>query len=537
MNHENDEAQVAETTSSGGAVQKGTANGEPSFRGQAVTYFVRAIVLVACLMLVAKSAPFWLSVFLPLFLVAYSLVATIGNLYFTVVKRLHKQHKLNKKGQLSRLNRKWILVMVGLLLVSLVSAFLFLLDSPKWDDSEWILIWLAIPLYFGIYQAAKWYLKNEYSPQFYKAYAMRWGFWITGVLLCIAYAVLSVWTETVEYSSLEVAFQSVYKPYSGAPSALMGDADKLASLFDGFTMFAANQATHEIAVFGAVWNFLVFASVIFGVLSQLNFCLLNRQEVKSEFQILPANNEAGSKSPILRRYIAVLVVFAVVAVLGFLALEFEVAKVRATEGYTAVDEVVDDQIEKTVFIVDGGYDEFKGQEARREQYTQERDRLLNDMKGELSQPINDYFDQCLDNMDSYWDWYNSPFGAFARQFKSLMRDDAKKTFMERVSSGADSAVLEDKYKAYEDQLGELQKEYLDVITPDEVRSLLNSGSHGAGSADSGISLGLWAILDEATIDDVLLCSEADISKEEMESKISELIEKARALALAKIGQS
>lgn len=498
---------------------------------QVVSYFVRAAIVVALLWIVAKVAPYLPSAVFPLVFSAYAVFSMIGALYFTVRNRIHKQHKLAATGNLSRLNRKWKWMMGGLLIASLASAFLFVLDSPKWDDAEWLLIVVAVPLYYIAYQLIQRLCKKEYAPKFYKAYTMRWSFWVVGILLCGAYAVVSAQSHAEVFGSLTEALQHAPRPYEHAFSATLSEVDKLSSFADGVASYAISQVTEDYFLIGLVWQFVIFASVIFGVLNQLRFCLLDWQEIKSEFQILPTEEEPESSGPILKAYIVVLVVVLGVAAALFLCTEFEMAKFRATEEYTAIDEAVDGYTDYLSFQFDGVVEEAVDRDKKSKEYEQEKSDLLDRRAEELTPLANEYYDRCMGNIDSYLDWYNGLFGIIAKQFKSWWRDDAEKTFRERIAAGVDATEIEESYNSYREQLIDLREENSDVLSTEEVSILLSLGPTGLADAEN---LDLWAVLDDSTVDGVLLCSEEELSEEDMKAKIAELIENARERTLSLI---
>ena len=137
----------------------------------------------------------------------------------------------------------------------------------------------------------------------------------------------------------------------------------------------------------------------------------------------------------------------------------------------------------------------------------------------------------MGNIDSYLDWYNGLFGIIAKQFKSWWRDDAEKTFRERIAAGVDATEIEESYNSYREQLIDLREENSDVLSTEEVSILLSLGPTGLADAEN---LDLWAVLDDSTVDGVLLCSEEELSEEDMKAKIAELIENARERTLSLI---
>lgn len=140
--------------------------------GQTLHYFTVAIAVIIVLFLISKTAPTFPAPMLIVVLLAYAALSTIGALHFTVINRLHKQMKLNKEGRLSRITRKWTLTFIAIFILSLISACLFVLESPKWNILEWFLVCFAIPLYYVVYLVAQQALSKEYAARFDRANAI-----------------------------------------------------------------------------------------------------------------------------------------------------------------------------------------------------------------------------------------------------------------------------------------------------------------------------------------------------------------------------
>lgn len=501
------------------------------FENQTVAYFVKAILLVVCLMLVSWVAPHMPSVLLPLFFIAYTAISTIGALYYTVINRLHRQKKLADAGNLSKLNRKWVWRMVGILVVAIISGFFFVLESPKWDGYEWLLIWIAIPLYFGVFRFLQHQLKKEYAPKFYKAHAMRWSFWIVGVILCAAYAIItSLLTSQNHYETLAAAFDAVQEPYQHAPSVLMGEIEGVSSLADGLTAYGIGQFSDDLIIVGIIFKAITYASVFFGLVSQFGFCLLDLTEIKSEFQILPSYDEDDSSGPVLPRYLIAGATVVIVTYVAFLCTEFEFAKVRATGEYTFITEWVDENKGVLIDLADGAYADMKDWHMQKEASIQAVETVLVERNDQLTPLINEYYDQCLSNIDPYLDWYYGPAGTVAKLMKPFgnpMAGMAKDAFLEQIKAGVDDGSIMESYAEYQEKLRALQEESSAILTVAEVGALFG------GSDDD--TLNLWAPLeDPSNVNDVLLNTEEGVSREDMQDKVGELIEWAREDSLSKI---
>lgn len=532
---------------------------------QAGRYFLKAVLLVAALMLVGLTVPRLPAPCIPVILMAFALLSTCGALYYTVVGRLHKQYKLAAGGQLSHINRRWTWKLVGFLVLFLFSGFFFLLEAPKWDALEWALTWVAIPTYYGVFLLTQRYLKKEFAPAFYKANAMKWSFWIVGVLLCLVYAVLSLALPSVEYAGLADAFQQTAKPYAASPSALMNEVDKLVSLPDGITAFGIAQAAGISWPVAFACKFAVYASVFFGLVNQFGFCLLDADEVRSEFRILPSPDEGAadgngrhgrpSDAPVRRAYfVAVAVVFVVASAL-FLTLEAVMAKAQASQEHTAIESFVNEQMDALVYMVDGAYVQTREWAENRDDYARQLAELRDERNEALTPLVDAYYERCRGNVDSYLEWYYGIAGGWAKflkPFGNLGGDDAVKTFRERITQGADAGAIQEVYGSYQGRIDQLMKDASLLDLEDDLSRQLQAGEDAGGEPsgedgnepesgsepESEHALDLWQPLSgwgsRSVVKDTLLNTDADVGREEMKEKLLALIEQARADTLAEL---
>lgn len=515
-------------------------------------YFIKAVILVAALMLLGMIAPYMSSFLIPFALVAFSAISTCGAMYYTVVKRFRRQYELNADGRLSGINRRWTFQLVGFLVAFLFSAFFFLLEAPKWDALEWVLTWAAIPVYFVVFAFSQERLKQEFGPKFYKARAMKWSFWIVGVVLCIVYALLSILLPSADYASLAEAFQKVPKPYEGAPSAIMDEAGKLSSLAQGITAFGIARATEVSLPIAIVCKFVIYASVFFGLVNQFGFCLLSKNEIKSEFQLLPGNDEEpdweatdnrSSRAAIRYPYIAAIAIVLVASVALFLALEFKAQEARETQEYTAIEKFVNEQIEQATFIVDGAYEKVKNLEAYAKQIRElreERDEALTPM-------LDNYYDECRQNIGAYMEWYDGPSGAWAKFIKGIGdfgANDAINAFKDNVASVVGDTDIQSEYGQYQERINQLIYEASSLVSEDDGTQQLESLDYITaamiGETYGELTLNLWRPLDGpegiTAAKDVLLNTDANVGRDALSENISGLIDAAQADAFEELRQ-
>lgn len=511
----------------GGSREAASPGGEGLAR-QAKRYFPRAVVLVAALTLFGNIAPALPTIAIPLFLIAFSLVSTIGAMYHTVVRRMHRQLKYEEDGSLSHVNRRWTLRMLLFLIIFFTSGLFFLLEAPEWDFYEWAMTWAAIPLYFGTYAAVQHRLKKEYRPRFRKSHAIRWSFWIVGVLLCLVYAGISQSFMAPHYDTLAEAFAQAPNPFEHSPSALMGEAGWLTSFTDGVASFGLSQVDELSFVVGFACHFAVYAVVFFGLVNQFSFCLLSNAEIESEFQLLPAYEDQRvddePETPIRAWYVIVIALVSLVTIAGFLIANSKMEALRTTQEHTQLKAFVDYQKQLLIDMVDGVYEEYREQKALWEEYQQKVEGIEHERNEALGPLLTDYYARCSENIGSYLEWYDGATGQLARFLKPFgnpLASDAEKTFRERIAQGTNGNEIESMYREYQDQLAQLEAEYRSQAAE----------AYPAGQVTYSVNiyaLDLWQPLSKGNaVNDVLLNTDGNLTREELEQKIRDLIDQAQ----------
>lgn len=492
------------------------------------TYFAKAIILVGILMLVAMVAPHLPAPILPLFIVAYALVATMGALYHTVIHRLHKQKKLTADGTLAHYNRRWVLWLIGYLVAFSFSGFFFLLDAPTWEPLEWAFTWAAITVYYVVYLGVRYRLKREYGPAYYKAQSMLWSFWITAAILCLLYAALSmVIGNHIEYTTMRAAFDGAPQPYQDSPSALMGEVGYASSFTSGLTNYFVAQAETSWYAFGFVFQFAFYALALFGLVNQFGFCLLDARELKSEFQLLPADDdESGGqsqgKTQYLLRYFLIVGAVAVVVFANFLFLEVKVSAVRSSEEATWLKACVEEQKDWLIERIDGV--------AQVKEASQKADDIINQANAVLQPAVNAYYEDCANNLDAYLDWYYSPFGMVAKLFKNT--DEAVKVFKEKVTSGVSDADILAECQRSEARLDELAQNDGSLNELAMVPANLLAAKAGFATIQQE---GLWNLDDHQKA--IILGQQNDPDRETMKAQLAELINAVREHTLTTLDPS
>lgn len=478
-------------------------------------YFTRAIPLMLILFLLTKAAPNLPTGFLMLVIIVYAFIAMVGSLHFVVMRRMLRQYKLREEGDLSKLNRKWTLYLIGLFVLGLLSGFLFLLEAPGWGYLEWILFCVAIPLYFIVFIVMLRRLKREYADQFDKTAAMKWAFWVTGALLCLLYVFFSAFEAPLENISMYAAFNEARPVFDESSCALFSALESLTSFLEGLKIYAVRSVPNGYAIVGVIVKVILFASVFFGLASQFCFCLLDKGEKAAEFHKLPLKNE-DAKGPLVKRYFVALIVLVIAFCILFLVANHQIAQLRSTGNVSFIEAQVEKGKQELILIYDAKADES---------------RTAEEMRDALGPLLDDYYDQCISNVDSYVNDHspnrNNPLDAINRWLGSPFGSDENKVreeFVEQITANADDSEIVRQYGEYRQQL---------IAQRDSVNELSQEVT-GYSITEVGLpeTLDLWQSLSDENVRKVLMNGE--LSSQELKDKIVALIEESHAAALQTI---
>lgn len=519
-------------------------------------YLAKALPLALFLTLAgacATSLP-WFA--FPPILLIYALVATMGALYYVMIRRVHKQDMFSEGGELSKYNRKWLIWFTALFVFSLFSAFFFVLGAPRWDGLIWVLIWAAVPLYYLAFHVADRIAKKEFRSQYRKAKAMKWSSGLVLFVLCLVYAVLSVQSSVdAQFDALDV-LRYPYMPFADAPSVFLSEVDKLSALMNNLTNYGLVQIAKTSFFAAFAVKFALALSVFLGVVSQFTFCLLSWQEMKGEFRLLPVREdvdvfadgktrlrteERQGERPYLLRYFVAIGLLSIASFFVFWLLEDTTSKARGTEEYTAADAFVKESTDNIVAVLEGAIEEHKEERDINERYRQKFSELIEDRRQTLDPLINEYYNQCLLHVDSYLGWSEGIFGGVAGYLGGFGEGRAVENFKAKVAGPVDKAELERAYEDYVDTMIQTMSEYWIEINDggsDSPMGVSSAGEYMKELAREKGWLELWKPLDESPMSEntrkALLGTGGDTSEETRKAEVSALIDLARSDTFASL---
>ena len=481
------------------------------------SYFVKALIVFLLLLFLAKMAPMMPLFLLLIAMVAYAAVAMMGSLHFVVMHRKLRRFKLRESGSLAKLNQRWTMYAAVLFLLSLASALMFVLQAPNWGAREWKMLFVAALLYWLVFYIALRQFRRELADGFDKAAAMKWSYWITGVIICIAYVVLFSQGNEPKEMTMAYAFSQVPTPYADNPCILLSDMEMATSFFDGLKVHALNNMPGAYSWVSILVDAVMFAAVFFGLSSQLCFCMLNSNELKAEFQTLPSSDaECGQKQPFRKGYFIVTSAVALAFVIAFVVIDGKLEEIRNEGGATPIEAEITAWRDELILLYDTKI---------------EKQAIESEMSNELLPLLDAYYEKCQSNVDFYvashrqedngWlenarDWLVSLFGANDEDVETVRNE-----FVEQISAGANGDAVENVYEEYRNQLIENNR------VANEGYSKLSDWQ--LAGVDLPDKLDLWQSLDDDAVRNVLL--KRNLTREDLRSEIKKLIESAHQNAL------
>lgn len=507
-----------------------------------VRYGIKALAAVAILALIRDCAPITPAWLLPILLLVYALPAAVGSMYDVVVNRLHRQNMYNENGTLSHYNRRWVFWFGALFVFYLASALIYAIQAPSWDRQECALVWMT-PLVYGIiYLIIRRLCRREYSSTYYKARAMRWSIIVSALVLTIIYAVMCGQPSTDLQIDFREIVQDRYLPFEESPAPLLAEIDKFSTYANCLSEYGLEKFAGHSYVISLLASIVSGFSVFVGVVSLLSACLLNQKELKSEFQLLPAD-EGGAEEPVRKQYIALLVAIWIVFSGVLWVLDGEVGKIRATSEYTAVDAWIDETTEWAILAAEQDVKTIKKDVERaedlkkfNEEFDEKKKSFMDEQLPSVVQRVNDYYDACEANIDAYAEWYDSVPVAMARLFPIMKEGMVRDEFAKQIVESVNTEELNDQYRVFVEGLKGLYSEYWTAEANADFAQRAPHDSADEIEERLASELSLWADWnsDQGTkfVHEVLLGENAEGDSTDVRKRIRDYIEERRGETVA-----
>ena len=444
---------------------------------QRLVFLTKAAIVFGILFLLSRTAPLMPSPCLALCWAALSAALTVTAVYHLTIRKTHKQAMYKANGVLGRINAGRLLGFLVGFVVSALCVGGLIMESPKWEVSEWCVILLAAPLYLLVSHVVGKFVKAELKDEYQVSRTAIMSSVIVALLLCIAYALVNVLLPAPDYASLEEALRSVPRPFDDSPSALMSELGQYLAFADGLTAYGLGKASEASLPAYVVLKLFISGSALFSVAGFMDLCFLDWQELRKAFLPLEASKYPGRDVPLIRRFVAFASILPLCLVTAFCVLDYRTAEVVGTEGYSTAESFIQQQSEVLVYIIDGHYYDAQAVEALIAEAEEAAQNLSQEAKENLTRLINESYDARIANVDSYLDSYYSLLADYERLLRLVngsTEEYVKNMFEEKIEAGIDDSELKAAIESYSDQASALQEDLAARLAEYEVTEVPES---------------------------------------------------------------
>ncbi|MFH7319225.1 hypothetical protein ACHHRT_01295 [Desulfurivibrio sp. D14AmB] len=365
----------------------------------------------------------------------FSVPIVLSGLYLTTVAKIHRLTAFASRGRLYRLFSGRVFAIIGWSLWAMITSFFWLLQFHTYSRLEWLVFFLVVPLFWGVFMVLRNLIANEYKPYLVTAVAFRWSRRVTPVLLVLLHlVVIHYFADLPRHDSLEAAIAARGNPDAEiVGSALAFELSRFIAYYDGAKDFALGH----LGRVNSLWALMLFGlggfTVFFNACAMLGCFLIPAVEYRRVFIPL---SEAERPARLSRGRVA-----AISAGLTFFALFIYLPIFTSTESLLrhnsptfiearAKADLIVVQIDDH-FYRPGITEELK--DARLKTLAR-RDEALPELEYELDRA----FDLLESNVDSFLDWYYSLTAEYLR-IANLLRGDIEgymtKKLVEKLQQG------------------------------------------------------------------------------------------------------
>ncbi|MBX3616004.1 hypothetical protein [Nitrosomonas sp.] len=335
-------------------------------------------------------------------------------IYAVTIERIYRTSQFKKLGILHWLLTRRILAYIGWLLWAVVFAFLLLFYLGSAEKQEWIVFFAAIPAFAVIYTLFSPIAAKEYKPYIAMHKTLSWSRWVSALTMAVLFVVFVNHTDASrQYASLAEAVAAESQKLDGTTnSILILETSRLLGFIEGMKRYALGSlhSLSDVLYLGCVFigSLLFFYNVMLGISS----FIVPLSEYRRVFAPIQDSDEPPAVSPwawaltsaFTTFFVFFIYVPSTVYVDAWLRSNPEtVNEIRASQ----------QSVIQTVEMI--GDDYYKPGTA--EQIEQAYLDTLGKMEASLEklrETTGVGFQQMVDNVDAYLDWYYSLPGEYER---------------------------------------------------------------------------------------------------------------------------
>lgn len=335
-------------------------------------------------------------------------------IYAVTIERIYRANQFQKLGILHWLFTRRILAYLVWLFWAVVFSFLLLCYLGSADKQEWVVFFTAIPAFAVIYTLFSSVAAREYKPYIAVHKSLSWSRWLTAITMAVLFVVLVDHTDTTrQYASLSEAVAAESQKLDGTTnSILILETNRLLGFVEGMKRYALGslQSLSDVLYLGCVFagSLVFFYNVMLGISS----FMLPLPEYRRILAPIQDSDEPPAVSPwawaITSAFTTFFVFFiyvpSTVYVDAWLRSNPEtVEEIRASQ----------QKVVQTVEMI--GDDYYKPGTAKQieQAYLDTLSKMESSLE-KLRETTGTGFQQMVDNVDAYLDWYYSLPGEYER---------------------------------------------------------------------------------------------------------------------------
>ncbi|PTQ84580.1 hypothetical protein [Nitrosomonas ureae] len=335
-------------------------------------------------------------------------------IYAVTIQRIYLSSQFKKLGILHWLFTRRILAYIAWLLWSVIFAFLLLFYLGAAEKQEWIAFFAAIPVFAAIYAVFFPLAAREYRPYIAVHKSLSWSRWVTALIMAVFFVVFINHSDlNRQYSSLAEAIMMESKHLDGTTnSALILETNRFLGFIEGTKRYALSSLHSFSAIFylGAVFlgNLVFFFNVALGISS----FMVPLSEYRRVFAPIQDSDDPPAVSPWawgITSALATFFVFFIYVPSTVYVDAWMRSNPETVDEIRASQQIVIQAVEK---IGDDYYQ--PGTAEQIEQAYLESLHKLETSIDQLRKTTELGFNQMIDNVDDYLDWYYSLPGEYER---------------------------------------------------------------------------------------------------------------------------
>ena len=386
---------------------------------------------------------------------ALTAVATAGAAYLLLARKLKNRQTQLKTGFLFRHMKGGVFRFAIAFALSAISIGCLMLSVARWGQTEWLIAAAGIVACPFVFKAAEWFTHANFKNVHETSNALVVGCFALTLILSVAAFATAYFGAVPHYSGVIDAYLAQPRPFANSASALLTEADLYYSYADGLTSYALSQVDGMSHVRHMVAAIVIAFFSYSGLSLLLCSCLLPLERIREVFVPIDRLEDENVPGHVRPRYdlVGLACALPIALIIAFPFADARVAEAQSAQEYTAVESLMRSQIGQAAYVFDGKYYDRNLADAALAEVAEQSQQLEARVQNNLIPLVNTSFDQQIDNIDGYLDWYYSlgaDYERFFRTFTGTVEDAVHDKLASSLSEGIDESALEQEYQACHD---------------------------------------------------------------------------------------